>query len=303
MTTRSNATPGSTDAIQNARQELTERNKEDQKSSRGFAWLLAFAFGLAAAILGGFAYLFDEHQPEHTSTIGIMLMAVFLLLLAVITPGMTIALRRARTRHSELSLTSFDSIDQAAAEIHDDALGKLISFNFRLMDRFVSVALGQAKAAYLFCAASASAALLVLLAGATTLIAATTTSAQISVGVLSVAGAALSGYISVTFMEAYKLASRHMGYYYGQPLIHCYLLHAEWLAERAGHGDRELYVELQKQLLSATLGASRNAQEQLSDLFDLSPVPERFYPSRPDGRPSSAETKAASNGQQHSART
>jgi hypothetical protein len=148
------------------------------------------------------------------------------------------------------------------------------------MDRFVTVALGQAKAAYIFCAISASATLLVLLAGTTTLIAASTTSTQITVGVVSVAGAALSGYLSVTFMQTYKLASEHMGYYYGQPLVHCYLLHAEWLAKRAGHGSHELYVELQRQLLKATLGASRNAQEQLSELLGLEPVSVRPGPKR-----------------------
>jgi len=121
MTTRPIDTPAPDEVITQARQELRARNKKDQQSSRRFAWLLAAAFGLCSAVMGGFAYLFDEHQPKH------------------------------------------------------EALGKLISFNFRLMDRFVAVARGQAKAAYFFCAASASAALLVLLAGTTTLIAAATT--------------------------------------------------------------------------------------------------------------------------------
>jgi hypothetical protein len=194
---------------------------------------------------------------------------VALLLVAVIGPFLVVALHRARARHEVLSEAEFASIDHATASISDKALGRLVSFNFRLMDRFITVALGQAKAAYIFCAGSASAALLVLLGGTTTLMFPKPISEQITVGLLSGAGAALSGYISITFMNTFKDTSRHMEYYYGQPLVHCYLLHAEWLAERAAVDDGQLPSALYLKLMNDTLGAGKFAQNQLSELLNL----------------------------------
>lgn len=197
------------------------------------------------------------------------------------------ALQRARARHSELSQREFDSIDRAAASIGDEALGGLVSFNFRLMDRFVNVALGQAKAAYIFCAVSASAALLVLLAGTTALLAVSATSTQVTIGVITVAGVALSGFISSTFMHVFKMTSRQMSYYYGQPLVHCFLLHAEWLAQRSGQDDPATAARIQQGLIDATLRASRNAQDQLLDLMEVrqpryQPAPDPFRGSTAD---------------------
>jgi hypothetical protein len=172
--------------------------------------------------------------------------------------------------HLRQSSEEFESIDAAAQEIRDKALARLVSFNFRLMDRFINVALEQAKAAYLFCAVSACAALLVLLTGTTALLTAETVMKQVTVGVLSAAGAALSGFISVTFMRTFAMTSRQMSYYYGQPLVHCYLLHAEWLAERGNRHSSES-SRFDELLIRSTLGASRNAQHHLLELLDVRP--------------------------------
>ena len=75
-------------------------------------------------------------------------------------------------------------------------------------------------------------------------------------------------------MRTYDATSRHMSYYYGQPLVHCYLLHAEWLAERSYDQMQPADVlRIRRDLIHATLGASRNAQQQLFDLQRLSGQP------------------------------
>jgi hypothetical protein len=257
--------------------QTTNRIDDDRRSSTRLAVGLAVAVGSSAVGLAVFAYVLDRHPPKAPMAVAVGYLAVLLVLVALISPFLVVALHRARARHDSLSKAEFKSIDRAAESIGDKALGRLVSFNFRLMDRFITVALGQAKAAYIFCAGSATAALLVLLAGTTTLMMPKPLSEQITVGVLSGAGAALSGYISVTFMKTFKAASRHMEYYYGQPLVHCYLLHAEWLAERAGVHDPALTSELFRQLMDDTLGASKNAQIQLSDLLKLPRLPGRPY--------------------------
>jgi hypothetical protein len=92
--------------------------------------------------------LLDRHPPKAPMAVGVGYLAVLLLLVALIGPFLVVALRRARIRRDALSQAEFESIDHAAASIKDRALGRLVSFNFRQMDRFLTVALGQAKAAY-----------------------------------------------------------------------------------------------------------------------------------------------------------
>jgi hypothetical protein len=234
----------------------------DEPATKPWAPVLAFLAG--AMVLGGAAVYLDAHPAESPTTAALILLAGFLVVAAVAAPFVLLSMRRIRERHLDQSREELESIEEAAHHIRDQALARLVCFNFRLMDRFVSVALVQAKAAYLFCAVSAGAALLVLLTGATALLSAKTPLTQISVGVLSAAGAGLSGFISVTFMRTFRMTSRQMSYYYGQPLVHCYLLHAEWLAERH-RGAPSPYDEM---LIQSTLDASRNAQYHLLELLD-----------------------------------
>jgi hypothetical protein len=58
-----------------------------------------------------------------------------------------------------------------------------------------------------------------------------------------------------------------MSYYYGQPLVHCYLLHAEWLAERfEKDADPNARWTMHHDLIRAALNAGNNAQNHLLDL-------------------------------------
>jgi hypothetical protein len=135
------------------------------------------------------------------------------------------------------------------------------------MDRFVATALGQARASYVACVIAATVGLLVLLAGTTAVLMVGSLSGQIAAGTLTAAGVALSGYLSATFLRTFGMTSRQMSYYYGQPLVHCYLLHAEWLAERyERRSDAAARATIHQDLIRAALEASHNAQNHLLDL-------------------------------------
>lgn len=95
----------------------------------------------------------------------------------------------------------------------------------------------------------------------------TGTPAKITAASLTAAGSALSGFLATTFMKAYAMASRQMSYYYGQPLVHCYLLHAEWLASIANkHVAERADLDLWNEVIKASIQASVNAQKHLLSL-------------------------------------
>lgn len=72
------------------------------------------------------------------------------------------------------------------------------------------------------------------------------------------------------------MTSKQMSYYYGQPLVHCYLLHAEWLAERyEKKADLTHLWEVREELLRSVLHASNNAQNHLLDLQLVTLKPRR----------------------------
>jgi len=80
----------------------------------------------------------------------------------------------------------------------------------------------------------------------------------------------VGSYLSVTFLKTFTMTSKQLSYYYGQPLVHCYLLHAEWLGMRFEHGaDQATKWRIHQELIRAVLDASRSAQSHLLDLqFD-----------------------------------
>jgi hypothetical protein len=253
---------------------------------------LPLALGLGAATLGFGAIYLDRRQPATQLGTVVFLLAAFLVVAAVFAPFITLSMRRAAGRRRELSAREQSEIEEATRRIkNDEALGKLITFNFRLMDRFIDVALGQAKAAYTFCAISASAALLVLLTGTAALIQPGSITSRVTISVLSIAGAALSGFISITFMKTFAMTARQLSYYYGQPLVHCYLLHAEWLANRAAEHATPDAKRFDEALIHATIQASRDAQRHLLDLLEDRP------PAREnDEAPAPSATGASFNG-------
>jgi hypothetical protein len=165
-----------------------------------------------------------------------------------------------------------DELNAALANIENATLRGLAQANFKQMRIFTLIAQQQARMSYYASLAAATLSLFVLLTGAAAANGLTGTPAKITAGTLAAAGAALSGFLAKTFLSSYAMASRQMSYYYGQPLVHCYLLHAEWLTLTAGESyGKEQEFQLLRQIIEASLDASASAQNHLLDLQEASP--------------------------------
>jgi hypothetical protein len=141
--------------------------------------------------------------------------------------------------------------------------------NFQQMRGFAGIAQRQARMSFYASLVGAGVSLLVLLAGAGVAIAAPSTEGKIIAGSLAVVGTALSTFLSKTFLRTYDMTLRQMSYYYGQPLVHCYLLHAELLtlmapAECGATAKANMWWEV----VRASIDASANAQNHLLTLHE-----------------------------------
>lgn len=122
-----------------------------------------------------------------------------------------------------------DVLEAALDKIGNATLSGLAKANFKQMRMFTVIALRQARMSYYASLVAASVSLLVLAFGGAVAVGIAPTTGKIAAGSVTAVGVALSGFLSATFMNTYRMAARQMSYYYGQPLVHCYLLHAEWL--------------------------------------------------------------------------
>ena len=162
---------------------------------------------------------------------------------------------------------ALNQISDSALKGSNSTLKGLAYVNFRQMRIFTVIAQRQARMSYYASLTAAAISLLVLVAGVTTAYGLTGTPAKITVASLAAAGSALSGFLSATFLKTYAMASRQMSYYYGQPLVHCYLLHAQWLASIAdGRIHKQTDLDPWNEVLKASIQASVNAQEHLLSL-------------------------------------
>jgi hypothetical protein len=237
----------------------------DRRRSRALgAWLCSAAIVILCGLIA--AVLFDA-QLHGDAVVPLVILAAGNLVAAVVAPVAVVAVHRARARRWKQRQRELDDLDGILNKISDTTLRPLISFNFRLMDRFVAVALSEARASFVACCVAASASLAVLLVGATFVLAIDDAGGQAAAAALAAVGAALSSYLSVTFLGTFRATAKQMSYYYGQPLVHCYLLHAEWLAERfEGDADPAVRLEIHRRLINATLRAADRAQDHLLDL-------------------------------------
>jgi hypothetical protein len=82
----------------------------------------------------------------------------------------------------------------------------------------------------------------------------------------------LSGFLAKTFLTSYQLASRQMSYYYGQPLVHCYLLLADWLAKEGREEfGKEEGRHLLREVINASVKAAADAQHHLLSMQEHGP--------------------------------
>jgi hypothetical protein len=240
--------------------------REDRRLAQRIAVLAAVVLFLLAAGLTTAAFELDG-RAAGVPLASMLIVSAFLLIGVAVVPAVVLGLHRARRRRWERRERECRELAHIAQTIDDPALGELVTFNFRLMDRFVAVAITQSRTAYLACLGTATAGLLVLLVGATAAMTVHGLGNQITAGALTAVGAAVSSYLSVSFLRPFEMTSKQMSYYYGQPLVHCYLLHAEWLDKRfEAEADPENRWKMRHELIRATLNAGQRAQDHLLDL-------------------------------------
>jgi hypothetical protein len=147
--------------------------------------------------------------------------------------------------------------------------------NFQQMRGFAGIAQRQARMSFYASLVGAGVSLLVLLAGAGVAIAAPSMEGKIIAGSLAVVGTVLSTFLSKTFLRTYDMTLHQMSYYYGQPLVHCYLLHAELLTLMApSECGATAKANMWWEVVRASIDASVNAQNHLLTLH------ERYTPGR-----------------------
>jgi hypothetical protein len=179
-----------------------------------------------------------------------------------------------------------DDLLWAVCGIGDRTLKGLAWINFKQLRTFSVIAQKQARMSYYASLAAASISLLTLTSGAAVAIGLSATSAKLTVSALATAGSVLSGFLAKTFLESYQTASRQMSYYYGQPLVHCYLLHAQWLASEAGeHSGDKTELDLWEKVVDASIAASASAQAQLSSMQEPNPAKRGLGSARPPKAP------------------
>jgi hypothetical protein len=155
-------------------------------------------------------------------------------------------------------------LDDALNNIHDATLRGLAKANFKQMRMFTVIALRQTNMSYYASLVAASVALLVLTAGGAVTVGLVGTTAKVAAGSVTALGVAMSGFLSTTFLRTYSMSAQQMSYYYGQPLVHCYLLHAEWLTLTLSENPKwKEDAEFWREVVKATVQASENAQTHL----------------------------------------
>jgi hypothetical protein len=228
--------------------------KPPDKTSR-WPWiaLSLLAMGLATTAVG--IWLIRSHADGSLAPATFVAGPFFLISGAAAQLGITRE-RRLEKVEDESCENDCRDLYWSLYEIEDRTLKGLAWVNYRQLRTFIKIAQRQARVSFYTSLVAAAASLLVLTSIAAIAIGLPTTSGKVTAGLLAAAGSALSGFLAKTFLTSYQMASRQMSYYYGQPLVHCYLLLADWLA---AEGREEFGKEEGRLLLREVIGASVKA--------------------------------------------
>jgi hypothetical protein len=241
--------------------------RKDIPRAARFLWVSPLLVALIAAIGG--LFLLRSHTASWLAPATLVSSALFLMFGSAVRFG---AIREDGLRAEETASCSDDCRDLywALSAVKDRTLRGLAWVNFEQLRTFTVIAQRQARMSYYASIMATAVAFLVLTSGTAVAIGLPTTAAKITAGTLATAGTVLSSFFAKTFLTASQMASRQMSYYYGQPLVHCYLLHAEWLASEAGErfGD-EPRLHLLNEVIGASIKASLHAQDHLLSMQDI----------------------------------
>jgi hypothetical protein len=254
---------------------LLEGSDEIQRSKRvaAAAGLLSAAlFLVAVAATAGGGSLLRSHASGWLVPAAFVTGAFFFISSIVVPLGV---LRESGIEAHEKENCRKDCRDLlwALEGIGDGTLKRLAWINFQQLRAYSAIAQKQARMSYYASLAAAAISLLTLASGAAVAIGLSATTAKVTVGALATAGSVLSGFLVKVFLESYQMASRQMSYYYGQPLVHCYLMHAQWLASEAReHSGDEAEFGLWQKVVEASIKASANAQDHLLSMQEPDPA-------------------------------
>jgi hypothetical protein len=190
--------------------------------------------------------------------------------------GGSIALYAMRQRHYRHMFFRIAADKHLRAALRKDirsneALPELILFNRAEMARFECIAQTQAKSSHRAGLVAASVGLAALVGGVVLALTAPGADEKAAAAAVGVCSAAVSGFISHAFLATYRMAAQQMSFYYGQPLVNCFLLHAELLTNDFDSRYRE---DARAKVLSALLAAAARAQHQILILAGGRAAPE-----------------------------
>src|SRR5580700_6936959 len=226
---------------------------------------------MAVATTAGGILLFRSHAGRSLAPAALVAGPFFLISAAAVQLGITRERRLQRTEDEECKKECRD-LYWALNDIEDRTLKGIAWVNYEQLRSFIRIAQRQARVSFYASLAAAAAALLVLTSIAAVAIGLPTTTGKVTAGLLAAAGSAYSGFLAKTFFTSYQLASRQMSYYYGQPLVHCYLLLADWLAAegREEFGKEEGRHRL-REGIHASVTAAADAQAHLLSMQEHRP--------------------------------
>jgi hypothetical protein len=258
------------------------RGRRHYRKLPGAAWLLALVLLVVAGAtvtVGGFVV--PSRSYSGLAPACYVVGAFFFIAAVVIPAGISREMTIEAAEHDSCE-RDCRRLKKALSRMSEETLRDLMVANFRQMRTFTKIAQRQARMSYYASLIGASVSLLILAAGAAVTVGLTATPAKVTVGCLAGAGTALSVFLSRTFLRTYEMTSRQMSYYYGQPLVHCYLLHAEWLTAQVAmqEPDQAARLRLWHKAIQATIQASVNAQDHLFTLNETATVPRPRQPMR-----------------------
>jgi hypothetical protein len=242
---------------------ISDEIRRSRRMAMAAGLLSAVLFLIAAAATVGGFLLLRSHASGWLVPAAFVTGAFFFMSSVVVPLGV---LRESSFEAEEKENCRKESWDLlwALGNIEDDAIKRLAWVNFRQLKAFTVIAQKQARMSYYASLAAAAISLLTLTSGGALAIGLSATTGKVAAGVLATVGSVLSGFLVKTFLKSYDMASRQMSYYYGQPLVHCYLLHAQWLASEAPrHSADQAELRLWRKVVNASIKASASAQDHL----------------------------------------
>jgi hypothetical protein len=244
--------------------------------------LLSLTMLLILATAGVVAYFLFSQHPSHPLAAWLTIFAGLGLCIGIAWLYEIMRLKaREATRQAEKAQEERER-ETASGVTGEDVRAR----NQRRIDEYNQIAWDQARGSYRNSQVAMAIGLALLVSGVVTTILESHTAAQLVVGGLTGLGSAVSAYLGATFIRAYNEAINQMNYYYGQPLVHSYLLEAERMS-MSPEIDESARNKVMVKVIDATLAGAAEAAKALAPSSDRRKTARRGI-RRSDSGPSTA---------------